>query len=94
MTKKIPETFKKTFFLIFFLTTISSYLNTLLAAPNTSDLQRNEENLNKNLILPKKIPESLLKKTEIIDTLEGDQKILVKKFEFTGELVFADNFTT
>ena len=88
MTKKIPETFKKTFFLIFFLTTISSYLNTLLAAPNTSDLQRNEENLNKNLILPKKIPESLLKKTEIIDTLEGDQKILVKKFEFTGELDF------
>ena len=79
---------KGLFFTALVFITISCYSKLLNAAPNTGDLQRNEENLLKKEILPKKIPESLLKKEEIVDSLDGDQKILVKKFQFIGELDF------
>ena len=78
----------KTWISIFALTTIFCGFSAYAEAPTAGDILRNDNEILKNQIIPKKIPEELLKKNEIVDTLEGDQKILVKKFEFTGELDF------
>jgi hemolysin activation/secretion protein len=76
------------FFAIIIINTTFSVISVIAVAPSPGDLLRNKENYEKNQKIPEKIPETLLKKEEITDTLEGDQKILVKKFEFTGELDF------
>ena len=78
----------KTWISIFALTTIFCGFSAYAEAPTAGDILRNDNEILKNQIIPKKIPEELLKKNEIVDNLEGDQKILVKKFEFTGELDF------
>jgi len=76
------------FLIIVLINTTFSIVSVIAVAPSPGDLLRNKENFEKNQKIPEKIPKSLLKKEKITDTLEGDQKILVKKFEFTGELDF------
>ena len=78
----------KTWISLFAFTTTFCGFSAYADAPTAGDILRNDNEILKNQIIPKKIPKELLKKNEIVDTLEGDQKILVKKFEFTGELEF------
>lgn len=73
--------------IILFHTTFSVF-SVIAEAPTAGDILRNRENFEKKQNIPQKIPESLLEKDKFIDTLEGDQKILVKEFKFIGELDF------
>jgi len=76
------------FLIIVLINTTSSIVSVIAVAPSPGDLLRNKENFEKNQKIPEKIPESLLKKEKITDTLEGDQKILVKNFKFEGEIKY------
>ena len=84
MVKKILNVF----LIIVLINTTFSIVSVIAVAPSPGDLLRNKENFEKNQKIPEKIPDPLLQKEKIVDTLEGDQKILVKNFEFTGELDF------
>ncbi|WP_440698028.1 ShlB/FhaC/HecB family hemolysin secretion/activation protein [Candidatus Pelagibacter sp. HIMB1709] len=84
MLKKIFNVF----LIIILINTTFSVISVIAVAPSPGDLLRNKENYEKNQKIPKKIPDILLKKEKITDTLEGDQKILVEKFQFIGELDF------
>jgi hemolysin activation/secretion protein len=76
------------FLIIVLINTTFSIVSVIAVAPSPGDLLRNKENFEKNQKIPEKIPDPLLQKEKIVDTLEGDQKILVKKFEFIGDLDF------
>jgi len=76
------------FLIIILINTTFSIVSVIAVAPSPGDLLRNKENFEKNEKIPEKIPDPLLQKEKIVDTLEGDQKILIKKFEFIGELDF------
>ena len=84
MVKKILNVF----LIIVLINTTFSIVSVIAVAPSPGDLLRNKENFEKNQKIPEKIPDPLLQKEKIVDTLEGDQKILVKKFEFIGDLDF------
>ncbi|WP_440680942.1 ShlB/FhaC/HecB family hemolysin secretion/activation protein [Candidatus Pelagibacter sp. HIMB1623] len=84
MLKKIFNVF----LIIILINTTFSVISVIAVAPSPGDLLRNKENYEKSQKIPNKIPDILLKKEKITDTLEGDQKILVEKFQFIGELDF------
>ena len=84
MLKKIFNVF----LIIILINTTFSVISVIAVAPSPGDLLRNKENYEKSQKIPEKIPDILLKKEKITDTLEGDQKILVEKFQFIGELDF------
>ena len=84
MVKKILNIF----LIICLINTTFSIVSVVAVAPSPGDLLRNKENFEKNQKIPEKIPEDVIAKEKITDVLEGDQKILVKQFQFIGELDF------
>ena len=84
MIKKILNIF----LIIVLINTTFSVVSVVAVAPSPGDLLRNKENFEKNQKIPEKIPENVIAKEKITDVLEGDQKILVKQFQFIGELDF------
>ena len=84
MIKKILNIF----LIIILINTTFSIVSVVAVAPSPGDLLRNKENFEKNQKIPKQIPEDVIAKEKITDVLEGDQKILVKQFQFIGELDF------
>jgi hemolysin activation/secretion protein len=76
------------FLIIVLINTTFSVVSVVAVAPSPGDLLRNKENFEKNQKIPEKIPENVIAKEKITDVLDGDQKILVKQFQFIGELDF------
>jgi hypothetical protein len=62
------------FLIIILINTTFSIVSVIAVAPSPGDLLRNKENFEKNQKIPEKIPEPVIKKEKIVDTLEGDQK--------------------